>query len=125
MLSSVHPHAAEAPTVAGAIDRVVDAAQHVVADEIGLVRLEIKELLGDGVRGVAMLAGAGIFLVFAWAALLATTYVLLEGHYTPAQRLVLIAVVNAAVGLALAMIGLRQLATLETNGSHDGSRRGT
>jgi Zn-dependent protease len=123
MLSSVHPHA-DPPTVAGAIDRVVDAAQHVVVDEVRLVRLEAQELLAVGSRGVAMLTGAALFLALAWIAALATTYVLLEGHYTPAQRLVLIAVVNAALGCALAIVGSRRLSSIETNWSHDGSRRG-
>ena len=114
-------HAIGTTTMAGAIDRVVDAAQHVVADEVGLVRLEVKTLLAEGLRGGAFVTLGGIFLLLAWGAILVGAYVSLTA-LTPFQRLGLIVAVNAILGIALVAIGNQRLSTLDLSGGLHGSR---
>ena len=63
------PAETEPPSVTAALDRVVDAAQNVVLDQVDLVRLEAKEA-ARSVLTQALLMGAGAVLVLgAWCCL--------------------------------------------------------
>jgi hypothetical protein len=98
---------AEPPTVSGAIDRVVDAAQHVVTDQLDLARIETltaaRRLLGSG---VLFLIGSAL-LLGAWATLAVAAYHLLEPQLAPVERLLVIAAANAVVGLCMLLGGVR------------------
>ena len=102
------PVESEGPSVGHALDRVVDAAQNVVLDQVGLVRLEAKEAARTMVmQGVLM--GAGVALVLgAWGCLAVAFYIATEAILTPLARLGILAAFHAAIGLGLLVAGLRQ-----------------
>jgi hypothetical protein len=95
------------PTVAGAIDRVVDAAQHVVQDQIGLARLETVTAARQMLRGALMALAGAVLLLIAWIALGMAAYVMLESTLLPAERLGILAALNAVLGSVLILVGMR------------------
>jgi hypothetical protein len=104
---SVELKVTEGPTVSGAIDRVVDAAQHVVTDQFDLARLETLAVARRVVRSGMLVLLGGILLLGAWATLAVAAYHLLEPRLPPVDRLLVIAGAHTVLGVALVLAGLR------------------
>ena len=90
---NVHDHL----TVERAIDRLAEAAQRVVADQIEVARLDVKVVGGRMLRSAALLIVGGLMLCGSWTALTLAAYVLLAPQLSPEQRL----------GLGLLLAGAR------------------
>jgi hypothetical protein len=97
----------DAPTVVGALDRMVDAVQGVVADQLKLARLEAETSLRRALVGGGMIAGAAVFALFAWATLLVAAHALLREVMHPAASLGILTAVNLAFAGGLAAMGMR------------------
>ena len=96
-------------TVEGAIDRLAEAAQSVVADQIEVARLDVKVAGGRMLRSAALLVAGVLALGGSWTALTLAVYVLLAPELSPEQRLGLIALAHALLGLGLLLAGARAM----------------
>jgi len=112
------PIPAPAPTVSGALERVVDAAQHVIVDQLDLIRLEMGLLVRHLLQGGALLMLGSLFLVVAWGALNLAAYVLLGDFWglSVSARLGIIGGFNGAIGTVLLIAAFSQSGEL-THGS--------
>lgn len=98
-------HRAEAPTVTSAFDRMVDAAQHVVVDQVRLARLEAQSALADTARDSAIIGAGAIVLLMAWVFGMIALQTLLVRYLDPAAAYGIIAGANAVIGAALVAVG--------------------
>jgi uncharacterized membrane protein YqjE len=96
----------EAPTVTSALDRMVDAAEKVVVDQVRLARLEAEAAVARTVRDGAVIGLGGIVLLVAWTFGMVALHALLIRYLDPAASLGIIAGVNGVVGAALVAFGL-------------------
>jgi hypothetical protein len=96
-------------TVERAIDRLAEAAQSVVADQLEAARLDVKLVGGRMLRSAALLVVGASMLGASWTALTLAAYVLLAPQLSPEQRLGLIALVHALLGLGLLLAGARAM----------------
>ena len=94
-------------TVERAIDRLAEAAQSVVADQIEVARLDLKVAGGRILRSAALLILGALALGGSWTALTLAAYVLLAPQLSPEQRLGLIALAHGLLGLGLLLAGAR------------------
>jgi hypothetical protein len=94
-------------TVERAIDRLAEAAQSVVADQIEVARLDLKVAGGRILRSAALLILGALALGGSWAALTLAGYMLLAPQLSPEQRLGLIALAHGLLGLGLLLAGAR------------------
>jgi hypothetical protein len=92
---------AVAPTVADSLDRVVEAAQHVVGDEIGLLRVEVSSAVGSAARSAVMMLAGAILLTISWVAFLIAGYAALVPTVRALYALLLLAAVNLVPGIGL------------------------
>jgi hypothetical protein len=94
-------------TVERAIDRLAEAAQSVVADQIAVARLDVKVVGGRMVRSAALFIVGALALCGSWTALTLAAYMLLAPELSPEQRLGLIALADGCLGLGLLRAGAR------------------
>lgn len=99
----------EPPTVASALDRMVDAAQQVVVDQVVLARLDAQAALASAVRDASILAFGGILFLFAWVVAMAALHGLLIHRLLPEASLGIIAGGNAVIAALLVGLGLGRL----------------
>lgn len=99
----------EPPTVASALDRMVDAAQQVVVDQVVLARLDAQAAIASAVRDAAILAFGGILMLFAWVVAMAALHGLLVHRLLPEASLAIIAGGNAAIAATLIGLGVGRL----------------
>jgi hypothetical protein len=91
------------------VERVVDRARDVLQDQVQLWRLEAIEAAQHASRGVAGLVAGAAFGAGAWVVLMMALYELLLAWIAPEASLLLVALLNAAIGLAALLIGRREL----------------
>jgi hypothetical protein len=96
-------------TVERAIDRLAEAAQSVVADQIEAARLDVKLAGGRMLRSAALLVVGALMLGGSWTALTLAAYVLLAPRLSPEQRLGLIALAHGLLGLGFLLAGARAM----------------
>src|SRR6185503_16134579 len=101
------PSARDHLTVERAIDRLAEAAQSVVADQIEGARLDLKVAGGRMLRSVALFIVGALVLCGSWTALTLAAYVHFAPQLSPEQRLGLIALAHALLGLGLLLAGAR------------------
>ena len=99
--------AREPLTVERAIDRLGEAAQTVVADQLAVARLDVKRAGGRMLRSAALSIVGALMLGVSFTALTLAAYVLLATQLSPAQRLGLIALAHALLGSGLLVAGAR------------------
>lgn len=102
-------HRDEPPTVTSALDRMVDAAQQVVVDQVRLARVEAQEALARTARDSVMVAVGGIILLVAWIFGMVALHGLLVRWLDPAASLGIIAGANAVIGGAFVGVGLSRV----------------
>jgi len=102
------------PSVPGALDRLVDAAQQVVADQIDLARLEARETLRRTLSGAALLMLGTLLAAMAWGAITIAVHGLLVQRMAPWQSLGVIGLVNGLLGAGAAMAGVQRARGRET-----------
>ena len=106
------------PSVPGALDRLVDAAQQVVADQVDLVRLEARETLRRTLSGAALLMLGTLLAAMAWGALMVAAHELLVPRLAPWQSLGVIGLVNGFLGAGAAIAGIQRARGRETVEAH-------
>ena len=95
------PVAAPAPTVADSLDRVVDATQNLVGDQIDLLRAELTSGFRSTARVGAMLVSGAVLVTLSWVALLMAGYAAVVPLLRPELALVLLGAINLVPGLGL------------------------
>ena len=105
-------------SVSGALDRLVDAAQQVVADQVDLVRLEARETLRRTLSGAALLMLGTLLAAMAWGALMVAAHELLVQRMAPWQSLGVIGLVNGFLGAGAAIAGVHRPRGRETVEAH-------
>lgn len=98
-------HRVDAPTVTSALDRMVDAAQQVVVDQVRLARLEAQSALADTARDSALVGAGAIVLLLAWVFAMIALQTLLVRYLDPAAGYGILAGANAVIGAALVTVG--------------------
>jgi len=106
------------PTVGEALERVVDAAQHLASDQVSLAKLEVTSTLEHAAAGGMFLLGGAVMVLVAWSALMMAAYQALLHTLAPVPSLLVVAVGNLAVGGWLAWHGQR---LLHPAGASDGA----
>ena len=102
------------PSVPGALDRLVDAAQQVVADQVDLVRLEARETLRRTLSGAALLMLATLLAAMAWGAIMIAAHDLLAQRMAPWQSLGVIGLANGFLAAGAVTAGIRRARGPET-----------
>jgi hypothetical protein len=108
-------------SVPGALDRLVDAAQQVVTDQVDLVRLEAHETLRRTLSGAALLMFGTLLAGMAWGAIMIAGHELLIQRMAPWQSLGVIGLVNGFLGAGAAIAGVRRARGRETVEAHGAS----
>ena len=103
----VPPNGRDHVTVERAIDRLAEAANSVVTDQIEVARLDLKLVGSRIVRGAVLLIVGGLVLGGSWTALTLAVYVHLAPQLSPEQRLGLISLAHGLLGLGLVLAGAR------------------
>jgi hypothetical protein len=94
-------------TVERAVERLAEAAQSVIADQIEGARLDVQVVGGRILRSAALLITGALMLGGSWTVLTLAAYVLLAPQLSPEQRLVLIALAHGLLGLGFVLAGAR------------------
>jgi hypothetical protein len=95
------------PSVTDSLDRVVDAAQHVVVDHIALLRVEASAALASATRRAAPLLIAGVLMVIGWILLLMAAFQIIAPRVGSLGTLALLAGANLVPGLGLVLASRR------------------
>jgi len=106
------------PSVPGALDRLVDAAQQVVGDQVDLARLEAHETLRRTLSGAALLMLGTLLAAMAWGAIMIAAHGLLVQRMAPWQSLGVIGLVNGFLGAGAAIAGVQRARGRETVEAH-------
>ena len=106
------------PSVPGALDRLVDAAQQVVGDQVDLARLEAHETLRRTLSGAALLMLGTLLAAMAWGAVMIAAHALLVQRMAPWQSLGVIGLVNGFLGAGVAIAGVQHARGRETVEAH-------
>ena len=109
------------PSVPGALDRLVDAAQQVVGDQGDLARLEAHETLRRTLSGAALLMLGTLLAAVAWGAIMIAAHELLVQRMAPWQSLGVIGLVNGFLGAGAAIAGVQRARGRETAEAHGAS----
>jgi len=109
------------PSVPGALDRLVDAAQQVVTDQVDLALLEAHETLRRTLSGAALLMLGTLLAAVAWGAIMIAAHELLVQRMAPWQSLGVIGLVNGFLGAGAAIAGVRRARGRETVEGHGAS----
>lgn len=96
-----------APSVTDSLDRVVDAAQNVVADQVELLRVEVASAVTSALHSGAMLCVGTALLALGWVLVLMVGFQLLAPRLGPLGALAVLAAINLIGGTAL-MAGARR-----------------
>lgn len=100
---------AEEPTVTGAIDRVVDAAEGLVKDEINLARMNLEATIVGTFAGSALVAVGAVLGLGAWTVLMIAAYELLLMHGSQVVSLAAVGALNAILAVAFVAAGTARL----------------
>jgi hypothetical protein len=96
------PREATSPT--GAVERAVEAAQHLVGERMELLRLEAQQALIRLLQDAALLALGGLLAFVSWCALMGWVVVLLRERVSLPTGLASMGLLNAA--LASILVGV-------------------
>jgi Putative Actinobacterial Holin-X, holin superfamily III/Luciferase-like monooxygenase len=97
------------PSVTESLDRMVDAAQKVVGDEVSLFRADVTSATTHALQGGAMLLLATAMLAIGWVIALMAAFQVLASRVGALETLVGLAVLNLLAGVLLLMGARRRL----------------
>ena len=105
-LEPVHVQPA-VPSVTESLDRMVDAAQNVVGDEMKLLRVEAMSSITWALRRGAMVLGGTLFLGVGWIIALLVGFLVLAPRLGTLPTLGVLIAANALPGVALVLSAWR------------------
>ena len=97
------------PSVTDSLDRMVDAAQKVAADEVSLLGAEVSSGISTAFQSSVLLVLGTVFLAIGWVLVLMTTFEALAPRAGGFAALGLLAVCTLVPGIALLLVGRRRL----------------
>jgi len=97
------------PSVTDSLDRMVDAAQKVVADEVNLLGVEMSSGISTAFQSTVLLLLGTVLLGVGWILVLMAVFEALAPRIGPLPAFGLLAFCNLMPGIALLMIGRRHL----------------
>lgn len=112
------PH--EAPPLTTALERVVEAVQRVVADQLRLARVEAGTTARRALVGAGWLGAAALLGLVAWVGFCAAAFAVLADVMHPAASFAVVAGANLLLAVVLGLLGLRALGG-ETEAAHGAS----
>jgi len=97
-----------APSVTESLDRMVDAAQNVVADEMKLLRVQAITSINTALRSAGMLAAGTLLLGVGWIIALMAVFQGLAPRLGALETLGVLIAANVLPGLALVVAARRR-----------------
>ena len=97
------------PSVTDSLDRMVDAAQKVVADEVNLLGVEVSSGISTAIRSSIMLLLGTVLLAIGWVLILMGAFQALAPRIGGLVAFGLLAVCNLVPGIVLLVVGRRHL----------------
>jgi len=97
------------PSVTDSLDRMVDAAQKVAADEVSLLGAEVSSGISTAFQSSVLLLLGTVFLAIGWVLVLMTTFEAVAPRAGGFAALGLLAVCTLVPGIALLLVGRRRL----------------
>jgi len=98
------------PSVIGSLDRMVDAAQSVVGDEVNLLRVEVSSAVSTGLLSAAMLLVVIMLMAIGWVIVLMIAFQMLAPRLGGLGTMVALAALNIVLSIALLVRTRRELA---------------
>ncbi len=95
-----------APSLTDSLDRMVDAAQKVVGDEVSLLGVELSSALSGALRNSALMLLATVLLAIGWVIALMAAFEILAPRFGALQTLGALAALNLLGGGVL-IVGAR------------------
>ncbi len=95
------------PSLTDSLDRMVDAAQKVVGDEISLLRVEVMTTVSTALRGAVMVLLGTALLTLGWVVVLMGAFQLLTDRLGSLGALGVLAAVNLVPGIVLLVLARR------------------
>jgi hypothetical protein len=96
------------PSVTESLDRMVDAAQNVVADEMKLLRVQAITSINTSLRSAGMLAAGALLLGVGWIIALMAVFQVLAPRLGTLETLGVLIAANVLTGLALVLAAGRR-----------------
>ena len=97
------------PTVTDSLDRMVDAAQKVMADEVHLLGLEVSSGISTAFQSTVLLLLGTVLLAVGWVLVLMGAFQALAPRIGGLVAFGLLAVCNLVPGIVLLVVGRRHL----------------
>jgi uncharacterized membrane protein YqjE len=97
------------PSVTDSLDRMVDAAQKVVADEVSLLGVEVSSGISAAFQSSVLLLLGTVFLAIGWVLVLMTAFEAVAPRVGGFAALGLLAACNLVPGIVLLVVGRRRL----------------
>src|SRR5262245_53812419 len=98
------------PSVIESLDRMVDAAQSVVGDEVNLLRVEVSSAVSTGLLSAAMLLVVIMLMAIGWVIVLMIAFQMLAPRLGGLGTMVALAALNIVLSIALLVRTRRELA---------------
>ncbi len=98
----------EQPSIWRALDRMLAASSGLLHQQVELARVELDETASHMARLLVLLVVGGILVALGWFALSWALVELASGWLPAAQRFLLVALINLAIGAALVAWGMRR-----------------
>jgi hypothetical protein len=95
------------PSLTDSLDRMVDAAQKVVADEVNLLRVDVSSAVAGALQSGALLLIGTAFLAIGWVIGLMAAFEMLAPRFGALGVLAALAAVNLLGGVGL-LVGVRR-----------------
>jgi len=97
------------PTVTDSLDRMVDAAQKVVADEVNLLGVEVSSGISAAFQSTVLLLLGTVLLAVGWVLVLMSAFEALAPRVGGLAAFGPLAVCNLVPGIVLLVVGRRHL----------------
>lgn len=106
-------------SVASALDRLREAGQRILADEIGLARLQTQEKVSRNLR-LAIFIGAGVvFGLITWGAFMVALFIAVAHLVGWATSAAVVGGLNAIIAVGAVVAGLLQSSSRESRRYND------
>ena len=109
---ALHPAERTVPSVTDSLDRMVDAAQNVVGDQVQLLRVDATAAVTSALQSGALVLGGTALLVVGWIIALMAAFQLLAPHLGTLGTLAVLVALNVLPGIALVVGAWRGAAEL-------------
>jgi hypothetical protein len=97
------------PSVTDSLDRMVDAGQKVIADQVNLLGVEVSSGISTAFQSTVLLLLGTVLLGLGWILVLMAAFNALSPRIGALPALGLLAVCNLVPGIVLLVIGRRHL----------------